>query len=468
MEPLRPLFWGQGMLLQPQHFQQQDQYHEGRLRRFLRILSPFDWGVYSLRVNEAALRNFVFEIEQCEIITFEGSLIRFGPDFHPNTARISPRSFEQNLNPTGKPTSVYLSVRRSQPGEAGVGGLNGANGAEAAGSRRRFALEESEVPDFSVGNDRTCQVQYLVYDCQIMFDAAAEISNDYELVKLAEVQRPADGKGAPLSRQYIAPSIALNSSPGLEAIVRELRDLITAKGRELGSYSRGGERVELAARGPSGMLIVQTLNRYIPLFHHHLEVGCTHPAEFYAILRQLVGELSSFSATTSALGARDGDDGLPPYQHTELWPCYSIAASRARELLEELTATPVGDVALQYDGEYFSAALSKDFLAGDNRYYLAIRSDLAPGELYKLLQDTGKITSRGDMPKLQKSFLFGLKIEALESAPEELVMRAHYRYFLIDQRSEHWQKIREQENIAVYSTALAADTEIRLLAIWGK
>ena len=30
MEPLHPIFWGQGMVLQPQHFQQQDCYHEAR------------------------------------------------------------------------------------------------------------------------------------------------------------------------------------------------------------------------------------------------------------------------------------------------------------------------------------------------------------------------------------------------------------------------------------------------------
>jgi len=107
-------------------------------------------------------------------------------------------------------------------------------------------------------------------------------------------------------------------------------------------------------------------------------------------------------------------------------------------------------------------------LTGDNRYYLAIRSDLSPQELFRLLQATGKITSREEMPRLQNSALFGLKIEGLEIPPEELVMRAHYRFFLVDQRSDHWLKIRQQKNIAVYSTALAPQTEMRLLAIWGK
>ena len=61
-----------------------------------------------------------------------------------------------------------------------------------------------------------------------------------------------------------------------------------------------------------------------------------------------------------------------------------------------------------------------------------------------------------------------LKIEMLESPPDELLMRAHYRYFLIDQHSEHWTRICKQQNIAVYSTALPPETEMRLLAIWGK
>ena len=40
MEPLHPIFWGQGMFLQPQHFQQQDRYHEARVRRSLHWLAP--------------------------------------------------------------------------------------------------------------------------------------------------------------------------------------------------------------------------------------------------------------------------------------------------------------------------------------------------------------------------------------------------------------------------------------------
>jgi type VI secretion system protein ImpJ len=35
MELPRPIFWGQGMFLQPQHFRRQDSYYEARVRRYL-------------------------------------------------------------------------------------------------------------------------------------------------------------------------------------------------------------------------------------------------------------------------------------------------------------------------------------------------------------------------------------------------------------------------------------------------
>jgi len=468
MERLRPLFWGQGLLLQPQHFQQQDDYHDARLYNLFRIFSPFCWGVNSLRLNEAALQNFVFEVDSCEIVTFEGTLLRFGADFQPSTARLAPRSFERDFDPSGKALSVYVGVRRLQYGESNVGRFNGDGNVPAAGIHRRYVLEESEVPDVSAGNDHTCQVQYLVHDAQILFDVAAERAQDYELVKIAELLRSAEGKGGILSKQYIPPSIAVRSSAVLEGILRDLRELLTAKGRELGSYTaRGNQEVELGARDLGQIPIVQTLNRYIPLFHHYLEAGRIHPEAMYALMRQLVGELATFSQTVSVLGARGDGDELPHYQHTQLWPCFSSAAETIRQLLNELTTAPIGDVLLKYEGGYFTALLDQQFFSGDNRYYLAIRDGRPAAELHRVLQDTGKITSREDMQKLQKSYLFGLTIQVLESPPDELVMRAHYRYFLIDQRSEQWQKIRQTGNIAVYSTAFPADTEMRLLAIWG-
>jgi len=474
MEPLRPVFWGQGMFLEPQHFQQQDWYHETRLRRYFQLLVPFSWGVTSLTINEGTLQNFIVQIEQCEVITWDGTILRFRGEGVQSNAKIEPRSFEHELDPGGRPLAVYLGLRRLQLEESNLPATSApatrARTETKDGGHKRFLLEAGDTPDLCGTPDQIAPLSYLLHDVQILFDVPAARSQDYELVKIAEVLRAADGKGGILSKQYIPPSVTVRSSPVLESLVKEIRDMLTAKGRELAQYRqrRGGEMVELGSRDVGYLLLAQTVNRYIPALHHDLEVGDIPPHVVYARLRQLVGELSTYSAEVSVLGGRDDKETLPPYRHDQLWPCFQLVTRRIKELLTEITTGPVGDVLLQYDGEYFSATLSDELFGGDNRYYLAIKSDLSPTALFQRLQDTGKITTREDMPKLEKGFLFGLKIEVLESPPEELLMRAHYRYFLIDRRSEHWQKIQERKSMAVYCSELPPETEVRLIVVFSK
>jgi len=118
MEPLRPIFWGQGMFLQPQHFQQQDCYHEARWHHYLYWLAPFAWGIKSLVIREAAMQNFVCDIERCELVTWDGTLVCFQGDAGPSNVTLRPRSFEDVLDAGGRPLGVYLGVKRLQWDEA--------------------------------------------------------------------------------------------------------------------------------------------------------------------------------------------------------------------------------------------------------------------------------------------------------------------------------------------------------------
>lgn len=477
MEPLRPVFWGQGMFLQPHHFQQQDWYHDARLRHFFQLFLPYCWGVKSLTLNEPALQTFLFELDQCEVVTWDGTILRFRGDTRPSNAKVEPRSFERELDPGGRPLSVYLGLKRLQLEETNLrqhGEMNGdGNGNAGGGEHRRYFLEEAEAPDLYASGDPPSSLQYLVHEAHILFDVPTSRAQDYELVKIAEISRSPDGKGGLLSKRYIPPAVTVRSDPVLETLTKEIRDLLTAKAQEISQYRRrrGEQMAELGTRDLGYLLMTQTLNRYVPLFHHHLEGGEAHPYTLYALLRQLVGELSSFSETVSVLGAREGDEAIPPYRHDQLWPCFDLATRRVKELLNELTTAPIGDILLKYDGEFFTAALDQKFFTGDNRYYLAIKTDLKPSEMFALLQEVGKITSREEMPKIRHSYLSGLTIEPLETPPQELVMRAHYRYFAIDQKSPHWQQIHKRLNIGVYSTdsrKLPPETEMRLLVIYGE
>ena len=55
MIPTSKVLWGEGLFLRPQHFQQQDAYHEWRLAETARALHPFAWGLRRLHVDTDAL-----------------------------------------------------------------------------------------------------------------------------------------------------------------------------------------------------------------------------------------------------------------------------------------------------------------------------------------------------------------------------------------------------------------------------
>src|SRR5262249_23753952 len=145
---------------------------------------------------------------------------------------------------------------------------------------RRFRLQASEVPDLLATEGQSCPVHYLLYELRLLFDSDAAVhTHDYELLKIAELLRATEGRGAALSNRYIPPCLSIYASHVLAGLLREMRDLLTAKGRELTEYKRQQRvhTIELGARDTVYVLMMQMVNRYIPLFHHYLEVEETHP-----------------------------------------------------------------------------------------------------------------------------------------------------------------------------------------------
>ncbi len=76
---------------------------------------------------------------------------------------------------------------------------------------------------------------------------------------------------------------------------------------------RGIHTAEFGSRDMVYLLALRSLNRYIPqLFHLSESTG--HPWTVYGLLRQLIGELSSFSEQFTVSGDTvDGSSELPKY-----------------------------------------------------------------------------------------------------------------------------------------------------------
>ena len=55
----RPLFWHQGLFLQPQHLQLADLHAQSLLTPVYKYLCPYPWGIGELEIQTAALDNLI-------------------------------------------------------------------------------------------------------------------------------------------------------------------------------------------------------------------------------------------------------------------------------------------------------------------------------------------------------------------------------------------------------------------------
>jgi type VI secretion system protein ImpJ len=76
-----PLLWSEGMLLTPQHFQQNDLYHEKQRLFMMQQMQPYYWGLSDFALNKNELESGRVQVERLVAVMKDGLCIQFGNDW---------------------------------------------------------------------------------------------------------------------------------------------------------------------------------------------------------------------------------------------------------------------------------------------------------------------------------------------------------------------------------------------------
>src|SRR4029077_7151583 len=111
--------WHEGMLLAPQHFQQQGLRHEELLAYHLRLLAPFQWGVTHFRHDPVLLVNGMYRVTELEGIMPDGLVVYHGAE--------GSQPLDIDLTPLGdemkqRPVTLNLVVAARKLGEPPIKG----------------------------------------------------------------------------------------------------------------------------------------------------------------------------------------------------------------------------------------------------------------------------------------------------------------------------------------------------------
>jgi type VI secretion system protein ImpJ len=462
MDVQKPLYWHQGLFLQPQHFQLQDLATQSLLAPVYDYAAPHFWGAGSVDVNRAALGTHSFQLRSGAFLFPDGTYAQF-----PGNALLEPRSFEDAWISGGKPFPVYVGVRKMNPAGENVTVLEKLSGLSGVTTRFAAASDPESVRDLhSGGPDGNARRLSLVL--RFFWESEREQLGDYMLLPVAQIER--SGAEIVPSDRFAPPCLTFSAAPALAKAVREIRDQLFARARQLEEYKRqrGVQTAEFGSRDMVYLLALRSLNRYVPALFHVTEAKQVHPWAVYGLLRQLVGELSTFSERVGVMGeAADKSMSLPEYDHRNLYACFAAAQALVTQMLDEITAGPEYVIRLLSDGTYFTSDLRPQIFEGRNRFYLVLKTAADPKEVLASIDTVAKVAAREMLPRMIARALPGIGLEHLPLPPQELPRRANTLYFSVDHHSDHWAQVAKSNNIALYWDNAPEDLEAELMVVGG-
>jgi type VI secretion system protein ImpJ len=460
MDIQRPLFWHQGLFLQPQHFQLFDRSFQSLLMPFHNFIEPHFWGLGEIEIQKTALGIKSFNLLKGIFLFPDGTYVVL-----PGNAVFEARTFNEAWVEGGKPFPIYIGIKRWNDAGENVTVLDTLENISVITTRFVSLADPEEVKDLHSGGP-SGQIKRLHYVLKIIWETEREQFGDYILIPIAQLEKM--GEEIRLSGRFVPPCLTISGSEPLLKLIKEMRDQLAARSRQLEEYKRqkGIQTAEFGSRDMVYLLALRSLNRYVPILFHFTEVQQVHPWAVYGVLRQLIGELSSFSEKVNVMGeSGDGKRRLPNYDHLNLWECFSAAQALVSKLLDEITAGPEYVIRLVYDGTYYAAELKPAIFEGRNRFYLVLKTEADPKSVIQSVAAVAKLSSREHLPILIARALTGIGLEHLPVAPQELPRRANSIYFAVDHHSDQWALVQKGHNIALYWDNAPEDMEVELMVV---
>jgi type VI secretion system protein ImpJ len=456
----KPLFWHQGLFLQPQHLQLGSRYQEELNLPLKQYLQPHFWGVGRSSVPAAALGNRSFTISDGCFLFPDMTYVEL-----PGNAVVMPRSFEKDWEKGSQHFNVFLGLRKFNAAGRNVTVVADETHVMDVNTRWVTAHAAAQVPDLHMDGP-PADVQKLTYLLRIFWETERDQLGDYELIPIARLERDQDQ--VRLSPAYVPPCLSVGADETLFKIIREIRDQIGARSRQLEAYKRdrGLHSAEFGARDMVYLLALRSLNRYAALLGHITAARQGHPWSVYGLVGQLIAELSTFSGEISYTGENQaGQRLLLEYAHLDLYGCFASALALITQLLDQITAGPEYVLPLMFDGTYFGVEMPPAIFDGRNRFYLVMETEADPQQVLPALERIAKLGSRESLPILIARSLSGVGLSHLAAPPQELPRRARALYFQVDHHSDQWAQVQRGKNLALYWDTAPADLKIELMAV---
>lgn len=442
MQQQRKVLWGEGTLIAPQHFQQQEAYYDALLASYYSTVNPYHWGYVDLQLNTSASKTGTIGVDRIKGCFKEGGFFDETGLTAPNLTIQVPPNIENEY--------IYLVWSNFSAYQNNYSFIN-----EQLGKESRYLMKDIDLLDMSEVNLPKRNI--VVVSPNLRLVLTKDLPDNASYLPIAHILSSNSTGEVFLNDAFIPPSLTMTASQQLEDYQAEVFGMLRQRMQAL---ARVLTNPSLMTTGDvRDFLMLQTINRYYAYMHHVTTKLANHPCQVFEQWLKLYGDLSTFKKDKMSLD-------LPVYHHDELNTCFENLVQHLREVLSIVLEQKSILIPLELRDEATRVAITPDItLLNSCNFVLAVNASVPAEVLRQRLPATIKISSVEKIKELVAYHLPGIKVQALATAPRELPYHAGFSYFEIDKSSELWQDLEDSSGLAIHLAGDFPDLQMECWAI---
>ena len=434
--------WGRGVMISPQHFQQQTTYTAWSAECIAQMGLNHPWGVIRAEFDADVLKFGRLQARHLHVRFQDGTLIDTskGDDLPPV------------LIPEGDDVVVVLALPLLR--------ANGGNCLQPDDVAERPVRYRQRWRDIrNQFGDDTRQIAVIKPELTLRY--AHQNNADYLVCPVARLQQDSQG-GWTQDNAFLPPPLTVQSSPWLLNQLDQLITQLRARLHRLMAMRReSNERMaDFAVADVSLFWLLNALNSAEPVLVQFLRFPQSAPERLYTELARLAGSLLTFSLAHQV-------SAIPAYQHAQLNAVFPPLFDLLSDLLEASLPSRVVSIEMEHDRRLHQwlARLQDPRLREEADFYLSVRSPLPAAQLQEQFPRQCKVGSPDSVTDLVNASQQGIPLRPLRHVPAAIPLRLENHYFALDLSHPAAAEMLASGSCMFYVPGMLGEPELELFAV---
>ena len=443
MKTEQPL-WGRGVLISPQHFQQQAAYAAWTAECIAQMGLSHPWGVIASSFETEMLKLGRLQARRLHLRFQDGTLI------DTNNADALPPALL--LDDAAHNATVVLALPLMR-----ANGGNCLKPDQVAERPVRYRQRWRDIRNL-FGDDNQ---QIAIMQPELTLRFAHQDNSDYLTCPVARLQQDSQGAWT-LDDAFLPPLLTMSSSRWLVTQLDQLMTQLRARLSRLMAMRReSNERMaDFAVADVSLFWLLNALNSAEPVLGQFQRCPQSAPERLYPELARLAGSLLTFSLEHQV-------SAIPAWRHEQLNAVFPPLFDLLGDLLEASLPSRVVSLELEYDARlhFWQARLHDPRLREGADYYLSVRSPLPVAQLQEQFPRQCKVGSPDHVRGIVNSSRVGVPLTPLRHVPAAIPLRLENQYFSLDLSHPLATEMLQSGTCMFYVPGMLGEPELELFAV---